>query len=164
MKLFDASGLICLLKEIDEPQILDNCTELGHPIYTTQEVYSELQSEKETFQKLQQYGKITVLPEDNKDCIVNLKRRYPWIHDGEASVICMGQYLKENNRSSYNIIDERAREISKHRDIPTTGIIGLILWQSEKNKLTEQDLLRLQTKLRNSRFRVSESLLTKLHK
>lgn len=164
MKLFDTSGLVCLLKEIEEPGILDTCDELGHPVYITKAVYDELRKNPETFQKYQNYNKITVLPEDNKTCINALKKRYPWIHDGEASVICMGKYLKENEIPAYCIIDERARKISREKEIPTTGIVGLILWEAEKNKLTEQDLKRLQTKLRESPFRISEKYLSLLHK
>ena len=162
IKLFDASALVCLLKEIDEPGVFDICETLGHDAYTTEEVLTELKDNPITYQAFMKYGKIHVLPKINDQDIKKLRKRHIWMHDGEASIICMGEYLKAHDIPAYCIIDERAREISKQKDILTTGTIGLLLWEASKNKLSANDLQRIKHELKESTFRISDNLLNLL--
>lgn len=164
MKLFDASSLICLLREIKESGVLDVCDILGYNLYTTHEVYEELKNNKETYHLFNEYGKIGVLPQVDKSKVEELKRKYIWMHDGEASVIIAGEYLKEHEIPLYCIIDEKAREVSKKHNLQTTGTIGLILWEYESNQLSKTDLSRIETEMRASSFRISENLLRLLKK
>jgi predicted nucleic acid-binding protein len=167
MKILDASPVICVLKEIKEPKIFDICETLGHELYVTKEVYEELKKNERTFKKFQEYGKIAILPSDKlpfdiTKAIDSYKKRYPWIHDGEASVICVGHYLKDNNIPFYCIIDEKARNISKEEKLPTTGTIGLIIWERDKEKLGADEIDKIKKELRDSPFRINEVLLKKL--
>lgn len=164
MKIFDTSSIICLLKEIEEPCVLDICETLGHDIYITAEVHNELQKNPQTYKKFQEYGKIGVIPYDNTKYINHYKKRYIWMHDGEASVISIGHYLKEQGVSFYCIIDEKARRISRENGLSTTGTIGLLLWEYEKNKLSKEDLKRIKNKLQRSPFRIGKELLDLLDK
>lgn len=164
MKIFDTSSIVCLLKEIEEPNVLDVCEILGHDIYITETVHSELIKNIKTYKKFQEYGKIKVLHLDDAECISSLKRRYVWMHDGEASIICAGQYFKKQGVTFYCILDEKARNISKEKGLTTTGTIGLLLWEYEKSKLNSTDLNRIKEKLQNSPFHISENLLNLLDK
>jgi len=164
MKLFDASSLICLLREIKERGVLDICSVLGYELYTTYEVYEELKKNKETFQLFNEYGIIGVLPQVDADKIEKLKHKYVWMHDGEASVIINGEYLKEHGIPLYCIIDEKARKIAKNRNLPTTGTVGLILWEYDREQLSKTDLLRIEKELKESSFRITDDILRLLEK
>ena len=41
MKILDASSVICVLKEIEEPDIFHICEKLNHELYITKEVYED---------------------------------------------------------------------------------------------------------------------------
>lgn len=164
MKIFDTSSIICLLKEIDEPNVLDICETLGHDIYITANVHDELMKNTLTYKKFQEFRKIKVLPKDDADCIDKLMNRYRWMHNGEASVICAGQKLKKNGVPVYCILDEKARKVSRDKGLSTTGTIGLLLWEYEKNKLNGDDLKRIKDEIQKSPFRITGQLLNLLDK
>lgn len=163
MKIFDTSSIVCLLKEIDEPGVLDICETLGYDIYVTAEVYEELQENEETFKKFQSYGKFGVLPKDNTGCVDKIRKRHIQLHDGEASIICACERLKANNIPFWCIIDEaKARKVAESKNLSLTGIIGLLLWEYERDELNSDDLQRIKRELRASPFRISDNILNHL--
>lgn len=165
MKIFDASSIVCLLHEIEEPGVLDVCETLGHDIYVTAEVYDELKASTETFAKFEKYGKIGILPKDDNGCVEKIRRRHIQLHDGEASVICISERLKANNIPNWCIIDEtKARKVAESKHLSLTGTIGLLLWEYEKDKLNCDDLQRIKEELRQAPFRISDDLLNLLDK
>lgn len=159
MKILDASSVICVLKEIEEPDIFHICEKLNHELYITKEVYEELKKNEITYKKFQEFGRIHVLNSNYNEEIEILKKKYIWMHDGEASIICAAKILIKANIPFHCIIDERARDVAKKMGIPATGTIGLILWEKEKGKLVVDDLQEIKTKLEESPFRLSKDLL-----
>ena len=164
MKIFDTSSIVCLLKEIDESNVLSICEILGHDTYITKSVESELTKNPQTYKKYLEYGKIKVLNYDYNEKIESLKKKYPWMHDGEASVICAGEQFQEEGIQYYCIIDEKARSISNKNGLKTTGTIGILLWEYERQQLSRDDLRRIKQELQNAPFYLSEELLNKLDK
>ena len=163
MKLLDASSVICILKEIEEPRIYHICKALGHELYVTKEVHEELEKNEITYTKFQEFGMIHILNVDYADEeIKQLKRKYPWMHDGEASMLCAGNLLLKANISFYCVIDERARKIAKRKNLPTTGTVGLILWEKEKGQLEKKDVQEMKRKLDASPFYLSQACLEAL--
>lgn len=159
MKILDASSVICILKEIEEPRIYHICEELNHELYVTKEVHEELRKNEVTYKKFQEFGRIQVLNSDYQDEIKMLKKRYIWMHDGEASIICAAKILLQANIPFHCVIDERARDVAKNMGIPATGTIGLILWEKDRGQLVADYLQDVKMKLSESPFRLSKDLL-----
>jgi len=159
MKILDASSVICILKEIEEPRIYRICEKLNHELYITKEVHEELQKNELTYKKFQEFGRIRILNSDYPDEIETLKKRYIWMHDGEASIICAAKILIQANIPFHCVIDERARKVAQKMGIPATGTIGLILWEKERGQLVIDYLQEIKTKLSESPFRLSKDLL-----
>jgi predicted nucleic acid-binding protein len=162
MKIFDTSSIICFLLEIRYPRALDTCIKRGYRLATTQQVYDEIRKNPETFREFTAYGKFTVIPVNNKPCFLRLSKRYPWLHDGEISVLCLG-LQKERDRSRYIcIIDERARALKDKLQIRIHGTIGLLLWQKDRKELSPGECHDLYKRFRESSFWISEEILAGL--
>jgi predicted nucleic acid-binding protein len=162
MKIFDTSSIICLLREIRFPKALDTCTKCGYQLATTQQVYDEIRKNPETFREFTAYGKFTVIPANDEPCFRRLSKRYPWLHDGEISILCLG-LLKERERGRYIcIIDERARTLKDKLQIRIHGTIGLLLWQKDRKELTTGECHDLYKRFRESSFRITEDILAEL--
>lgn len=162
MKIFDTSSIICLLREIRFPKALDTCIHRGYRITTTQQVYDEIRKNPETFREFNRYGKFTVVPVNDEPCFKRLSKRYPWLHDGEISILCLG-LEKERQRSRYIcIIDERARNLKDKLHIRIHGTIGLLLWQKGYGALSTGECHDLYKRLKESSFRITEEILAGL--
>lgn len=159
LKILDTSSVVCVLKEIQYPKLFDLCIDQGHKLCITKECHNELMQNPETYQRFQEYGKIDIFGKELTGCVKTYRRRYPWIHDGEASVLCLGREL---TGEGYCIIDEKARNVGKDSGILTTGTIGLILWEKEKDLLSKEELIMIKDRLEASAFRVTKTLLDML--
>ena len=162
MKIFDTSSIICLLREIRFPKALDTCIQRGYCVTTTPQVYDEIRKNPETFREFTAYGKFSVIPVNDKPCFEKLSKRYPWLHDGEISILCLG-LQKERQHSRYIcIIDERARNLRDKLHICIHGTVGLLLWQKDRGELSVSECHDLYKRLKESSFRITENILTGL--
>jgi predicted nucleic acid-binding protein len=162
MKIFDTSSIICFLREIRFPKALDTCIGRGYRLATTQQVFDEIKKNPETYLEFTRYGKFSVIPVKDKPCFSRLSKRYPWLHDGEISILCIG-LQKERQRARYIcIIDERARILKDKLHIRIHGTIGLLLWQKDRGDLSKDECHLLYKRVKESSFRVTEDILAEL--
>jgi len=162
MKIFDTSSIICLLREIRFPKALDTCIGRGYRVTITQQVYDEIQKNPETFREYMAYGKVSVIPVNDKPCFEKLSKRYPWLHDGEISVLCLGLHNEHEHARYICIIDERARNLKEKLHIRIHGTIGLLLWQKDLGELSGSECHDLYKRLKESSFRITEDILAGL--
>jgi predicted nucleic acid-binding protein len=162
MKIFDTSSIICLLREIRFPKALDTCIKRRYRLTTTRQVYDEIQKNPETLRAFTAYGKFSVIPANDEPCFCRLSKRYPWLHDGEISVLCLG-LQKQRERTRYIcIIDERARTLKDTLQIHIHGTVGLLLWQKDRGELSADECHDLYKKVKESSFRITEDILAGL--
>jgi predicted nucleic acid-binding protein len=162
MKILDTSSIVCLLKEIRFPKALDACISHGYRLTTTQQVYNEIRKNPETFHEFSRYGKFTVIPVDDDPCFRMLAKRYPWLHTGEISVLCLGLHKEQAHERYICIIDERARNLRNKLHIRIHGTIGLLLWQKDRGDLSTRECQDLYKKIKESSFRITEDILAGL--
>jgi predicted nucleic acid-binding protein len=162
MKIFDPSAVICFLREIRFPKALDTCISRGYQLATTQQVYDELRKNPDSFREFSAYGKFTVVPVNDQPCFTMLSKRYPWLHDGEISVLCLGLEKKRNSARYICIIDERARNLKDKLNLRIHGSVGLLLWQKSRGDLTTSECHHLYKMFKQSSFRVTEDILAGL--
>jgi len=162
MKIFDTSTIICIFREIRFPKALDTCTKRGYQLTTTKHVFEEIKRNPETFQKFIAYGKFSVVPVNDAPCFKKLSKRYPWLHVGEISVLCLGMQ-KQHAQSRYIcIIDERARTLKDKLQIRIHGTVGLLLWQKDRKELSDAECHDIYNRFIVSSFRITKDILVGL--
>ena len=150
MKIFDTSSIICILREIKFPKALDTCTKRGYQLATTQQVFNEV---KRNF---------AVIPVNDDPCFRKLSKRYPWLHDGEISVLCLGLQKKKEQVRYICIIDERARTLKDKLQICIHGTVGMLLWQKDKKEISDTECHDLYNRFIKSSFRITKDILVEL--
>jgi predicted nucleic acid-binding protein len=165
MKIVDASFIICIIHEAEYPKIFEICFNLGHQFIIPSTVYEELKKNKSTFRSLRSYPDFfTVSDEIDADCYEYFESRYPYLHSGELGVICLA-FTQEKKGQKYTcIIDEKARKINEVKKLRLTGTLGLILWIKKSDKITNKESELIYNHLRDSNFRIKDSLLELLLK
>ena len=161
MKLLDNSCISLFILEIPDYNFLMELHELNESLNITNHVKNEF---KETGQigKLEKYINSEILNLEHVDYDPLLKRRYPFLGDGELSIIQWGLNLKES-RSYYCIIDDlRARKVAKKLNLSLSGSVGLILLLKNKNHYSSDKIDKIIYDIDNSNFSVSKNILNKL--
>jgi predicted nucleic acid-binding protein len=163
VKIFDASSIVCLLREANFPKAFEICKKHGYDLSVTKQVYEELEKNPETFKLYKALNSFSVIDNVDKQCLSRIANRYPWLHEGEISVLCCG-IEKAQSRDSYRcIIDERARQLKSKYGIKVNGTIGLLLWQKEQlNELTSTDCNEIYNRIKCSSFWIKEDVLKEL--
>lgn len=164
MKIFDTSSIICIFREIESPKFFENCKRLGYDLCITPQVYEELKRNPETFKLFSSFDDFNIISDIDLNCFNELSRRYPWLHDGEISVLCSGVYKKRHNEHYHCVIDERARKLKDELGIKINGTIGLIVWQKKLLGFTEKECNLIYNKFLNSSFWVKNNILQELLK
>lgn len=162
MKIFDTSSIICILREIRFPKALDTCVKRGYQLATTQQVFEEIKRNPDTFREFTSYGKFSVIPVNNGPCFKKLSKRYPWLHDGEVSVLCLGMQKKQEQARYICIIDERARILKDKLQIRIHGTVGLLLWQKDRKEISNPECHDLYNRFIVSSFRITKEILGEL--
>jgi len=162
MKVFDTSSVICFLREIRFSKALDTCISRGYQLAVTRQVFDEIQRNPNTLREFTAYGKFTVILVNDPPCFNRLSKRYPWLHDGEISVLCFG-LQKERAGSRYIcIIDEQARNLKDKLHIRIHGSVVLLLWQKDCGDLAPGECHHLYKMFKQSSFRVTDDILAGL--
>ena len=113
MKIFDASSIIYLLREAYFPGAFEIHKKRGYELAVTKQVYEELEKNPETFNLLNSCKDFLVIDNVDEQCISRISKRYPWLHEGEISVLC-ACIEKEQSGESYNcIVNEKLRKAVK---------------------------------------------------
>ena len=163
MKIFDASSIVCLLREAHFPKAFELCKKHGYSLSITTQVYEELEKNPETFRLFQKCEGFSVIDNTDEDCCSKIAKRYPWLHKGEISVICAGIEKKQSGNYYHCIIDERAKKLRSKYDLKINGTIGLLLWQKEQlNELTNTECREIYENIKCSSFWIKENILQEL--
>lgn len=163
MKIFDASSIVCLLREANFPKAFEICKKHGYDLFVTKQVYEELEKNPETFKLFKAFQGFSVIDNVDKQCLSRIANRYPWLHEGEISVLCAGIEKSQSGDSYRCIIDERARQLKSEYGIKVNGTIGLLLWQKEQlNELTSTDCHEIYNRIKCSSFWIKEEILKEL--
>ena len=162
MKIFDTSSIICIFREIRFPKALDTCMKQGYQLTTTQQVFDEIKINPDTFREFAAYGKFSILQVDDEPCFDKLSKRYPWLHSGEISVLCLGLQKQREHARYICIIDERARMLKDKLQIRIHGTVGLLLWQKDHKDLSSGECHDLYKRFIVSSFRITEEILVEL--
>ena len=134
----------------------------GFRLTTTRQVYDEIQKNPESFREFTAYGKFSVIPVNDEPCFKKLSKRYPWLHDGEISILCLGLQKERQHARYICIIDERARNLKDTLHIRIHGTIGLLLWQKDRGELSKDECHDLYKRVKESSFRIPEDILAGL--
>jgi predicted nucleic acid-binding protein len=163
LKIFDASSIVCLLREANFPKAFKICEDHGYDLSVTKQVYEELEKNPETFKLFKALKGFLVIDNVDAQCISRISKRYPWLHEGEISVLCAGVEKEQSGDSYRCIIDERARNLKSEYCIKVNGTIGLLLWQKEQlNELTSVDCNEIYNRMKYSSFWIKEDVLKEL--
>jgi predicted nucleic acid-binding protein len=163
VKIFDASSIVCLLREANFPKAFEICKKHGYDLSVTKQVYEELEKNPETFKLFKSCKGFSVIDNIDEQCLSRIANRYPWLHEGEISVLCAGIDKEQSGESYHCIIDERARQLKSKYGIKVNGTIGLLLWQKEKlNELTSVDCNEIYNCIKCSSFWIKEDILKEL--
>ena len=162
MKIFDTSSIMCIFREIRFPKALDTCMKQGYQLTTTQQVFEEIKRNPDTFREFAAYGKFSIIPVNDASCFDKLSKRYPWLHSGEISVLCLGRQKQQEHARYICIIDERARTLKDKLQIRIHGTVGLLLWQKDRKILSSGECHDLYKRFIVSSFRITEEILAEL--
>jgi predicted nucleic acid-binding protein len=162
MKIFDTSSIICIFREIRFPKALDTCMKQGYRLTTTQQVFDEIKRNPDTFREFAAYGKFSIVPVNDNPCFNKLSKRFPWLHSGEISVLCLGLQKQQEHVRYYCIIDERARTLKDKLQIRIHGTVGLLLWQKDCKEISLIECHDLYKRFIESSFRITENILVGL--
>ena len=162
MKIFDTSSIICILREIKFPKALDTCMKSGYRLTTTHHVFNEIKRNPDTFREFTAFGKFSVIQVNDDSCFKKLSKRYPWLHDGEISILCLGLQKQKEQARYVCIIDERARTLKDKLQIRIHGTVGLLLWQKDHKDLSLGECHILYKRFIESSFRITEDILAEL--
>lgn len=155
MKVFDASGIIGILQEIGQPEIIDMILKLGHTIAVPSAIVeTELVGESisRAVRNLITQGKITVLEASRPDELREFKREFSELGRGEAEVIL---YCKRSgDKDAYGILDEKkARAAARKIGIKYTGLVGLIQLLGDRGVAEPGEIRRMFEAMNASTFR-----------
>jgi len=161
-KIFDTSSLVCILKEITYPGILDLCVRDGYELIIPQPVYEELRKNPESFAKFSALGTYTIVPVD-PECCAKLKKRYSWMGDGEISVFCDGLSREQRGERYFCVLDDnRAKKKGRSLPLRTTGTVGLLKWQKQKGAISQEESEDIRRRFLNSGCYIKSEILDEL--
>lgn len=165
IKIFDTSTLICIFQEAKFPKLIDNCKERNYKIVIPSFVYEEIKVNGNTYSDFKNYDDYIKVEECSNDVFDKLIRRYPRLHRGEISVICLGLKYKSNNKKYICFLDDSyARDISKKILLNTVGVVGLGLWEKKNGDISKQECRMIYNNINKSYFRIKKEILDELIK
>ena len=165
IKIFDTSTLICIFQEAKFPKLIDNCKSKGYRIVISTHVFEELKANKNTYSDFKKYEKYIEIKQCSENDFDNLMRRYPRLHKGEVSVICLGLEFKSNKNKFLCFLDDSyARNISKKLLLNTAGVIALALWEKNNGYICAQECKIIHDNISKSFFRIKKEILDELIK
>ena len=160
MKLLDNSSISLFILEIPEDDFLMELNKVNESLNITNHVKNEFK-QSGYLEKLDKYLSNEIINLKNIDCS-SLKKRYPFLGDGELSIIQWGLNIKEDN-SYYCILDDlHARKVAEKLNLSLCGSIGLIILLKNKNDYSSEKIEEIINSILNSRFNISKNILNKL--
>ena len=69
MKIFDASSIVCLLREANFPKAFEICKKHGYDLFVTKQVYEELEKNPETFKLFKACKGFSVIDDVDEQCL-----------------------------------------------------------------------------------------------
>jgi predicted nucleic acid-binding protein len=156
MKIFNASPLILLLEEIEEPSLINLFSKLDKDLMVPERVNKEIISKKarDNLEELVSKGVINICDNCSEDCFKLFQKRFPMLDDGELTVISLAYETKRKDCGV--IIDEfLGRNVATKLNLNLMGAFGLTL-ELYKNKFIDLSKLKdICRKIDKSNFRIN---------
>lgn len=161
MKLLDNSCISLFILEIPQYDFLNELHDLNESLNITSHVKREFESTGSA-DKLKFYLSNNLINMKEIEYNSLLKRRYPYLGEGELSIIQWGLNLKEHC-SYYCVLDDlRARNIAKKLNLTISGSIGLIILVLNKKDYSSSEIDGIIEAIDKSNFRINKKILSKL--
>ena len=164
MKIPDSSTLIAIFTELNMPELLTKLVQSGYKILICKEVAEEsgLDMSKGTVKQLADAGDLMIYDTPSTD-LAKFRAEHPQLGKGECSVLCCARkQVQEGNDYCCVLDDKIARRIANQLRIRFKGTVGLVKKLLERNAISRQEFDDIIYKLRQSSFRISDSVLSKL--
>lgn len=149
----DTSCAIALAQDLNRPDLIEKIAGLGYDVELPRAVQIELLSD-DTRERIKAIVGVTFLPKeiDGEDAI---KARYPFLGDGEVSVMARAQQLEAEGKSYTCVLDDgNARKVAKKLKLEMTGTLGLLQRLEQRGILTSDARKALIEELRARNFRM----------
>lgn len=161
MKLLDNSCLSLFLLEIPEYGFLNELYDINESLNTTNHVKNEFEV-SDNRNRLDSYINKNMIHLEDIDYNPQLKNRFPYLGNGELSIIQWGINL-EGNYSYYCILDDlHARKAAKKLNLSVSGSIGLIILIKNKKNYSSEQIEEIIESIRKSNFRINDRILNEL--
>jgi len=161
MNLLDTSCLSLFLLEIPQYDFINELYESNESLNITNYVKQEFDIvDKLNF--LEAYLNNGRVKLDVIDYDPILKKKYPFLGEGELSIIQWGLNLKDKINYCCILDDSRARKIANELNLSLSGSIGLIILLRDRNNYSLEKRDNIIRDIRESDFRVDEKILNKI--
>ena len=156
MRIFNASPLILLFEEINEPDVIELLFGIDEKLFVPQRVKEEIKSikAKKNLETLVKNGKIRYCKSCKDETLSFMKKRFPMLDEGELSVISIAYEYKLD--SCFVIIDESVgRSVSEKLGLKLKGVFGILIELYKSKKITKERLIQSCRKIDKSNFRIN---------
>ncbi|MBR9679087.1 MAG: hypothetical protein GON13_02360 [Nanoarchaeota archaeon] len=154
MKIFNASPLILILGEINEPDIIEKLSSLDPDLFIPKKVNEEIKSDlsRENLNNFLKSGILKILENESTEDFQTLKNRFPTIDDGELSVMSAVYH----SNGSVAIIDEKkGRNACNKLNINVIGAFNILVELYNLGIIDKQRLCSTCRKIDKSAFRIN---------
>ena len=159
MKLLDTSCLSLFILEIPKYGFLHELYELNESLNITQYVKEEFEK-KDKLNLLDEYLINDMISTETVNYDPLLK--YPFLGDGELSIIQWGLNLDGNTKYCCILDDLNARNVAKTLKLSFSGSIGLIIKLKNKNNYSLKKIDEIINDIDKSTFRIDRNILNKI--
>lgn len=175
IKVVDSTFVSAAISEIKSVDFLKVSCDI-YRFFATDEVYEETTKGFNLKRVEKAFENIEIDNIVNRELISFLRNRYPYLHQGELSsfVLAICKHNMEDEKCYYITDDKKMRETIEDilkddyiknqvgmnmNDFNYTGTVGLIRRLGEKRILSREDLRKIVEDLRDSTFRVTDTVL-----
>jgi len=161
MKVLDTSSVIAFYDELADPALLLAWTSIGHELCLPRQVFNEIGNCDRTHKLVNPdiaNGKIRILDLIDGLTLSALSKRYPYLGQGEISVIATGIHLMGSARYFCVLDDRKARDVAMKLNLPVVGTVGLLDKLVDKGHLDVSRRNECLRQLRSCGFRLGQEI------
>lgn len=155
MKLLDTSPISLFILEIPDYDFLTELYEANESLNITNYVKNEFK-ETGNMEKLEEYLDKGIINLENIDYNQSLKVRYPFLGNGELSIIQGGLNLKDSCFYQCIIDDLAARRVAEKLNLTISGSVGLLILLKNKNLYSKDKIDEIIESIDKSNFHISK--------
>ena len=161
MKIIDTSPIICLVEEIERPDLLHDVRAMNTEVVIPKGVKGEIVRDpsKTIVDSLCTDGIFTERS-SNTARYTELRKRHPGLGKGEFQVFAISQEMMDQGFNPLCVVDDGlARKAAQSLGLNFTGIVGILKRLKQQGKLSQEDCSEIVQRLISSPFRINPDLL-----